>query len=83
MGRKPKYENPDHIINAFMESVSDSYQHPGSGDEVGDMPGRKKQELLADEFGISRIKVNEIVLQGDTRLHVEIILTADQFQLLS
>ena len=62
MGRKPKYENPEDTIQAFMESVSDSYNHPGSGEEVGDVPGRKKQELLAEEFQISRIKVRKILI---------------------
>lgn len=62
MGRKPKYPNSQEIITAFMESVSDSYRHPGSGDEVGDVPGRKKQELLAEEFEISRIKVRKILI---------------------
>ena len=62
MGRKPKYENPQSIIDTFFASVSDSYRHPGSGDEVGDVPGRKKQELLAEEFEISRIKVRKILI---------------------
>lgn len=62
MGRKPKYENPQFIIDAFFAAVSDSYRHPGSGDEVGDVPGRKKQELLAEEFGISRIKIRKILI---------------------
>lgn len=61
MGRKPKYENPDQIIQAFMASVADSYRHPGK-DEVGEVNGRKKQELLAEEFGISRIKVRKILI---------------------
>lgn len=66
MGRKPKYENPQSIIDAFFDAVSDSYRHPASGDEVGDVSGRKKQELLAEEFGISRIKVRKIlVTTGD------------------
>lgn len=62
MGRKPKYENPDQTIQDFFSAVSDSYRHPGSGDEVGDAPGRKKQELLAEEFEISRIKVRKILI---------------------
>ena len=62
MGRKPKYENPDQTIQDFFSAVSDSYRHPGSGDEVGDVPGRKKQELLAEEFEISRIKVRKILI---------------------
>ena len=53
MGRKLKYENPEQTIQAFMENVSDSYRHPGK-DEVGDVNGRKKQELVAEEFGISK-----------------------------
>lgn len=61
MGRKPKYENPQSIIDAFFAAVSDSYRHPGK-DEVGDVSGRKKQELLAEEFGISRIKVRKILI---------------------
>ena len=60
MGRKPKYPNSQEIITAFMESVSDSYRHPGSNDEIGDVSGRKKQELLTEEFGISRIKVRKM-----------------------
>ena len=68
MGRKPKYENPQLIIDSFFNAVSDSYHHPGSGDEVGDAPGRKKQELLAEEFGISRIKVRKILITtGDLK----------------
>lgn len=62
MGRKPKYENPDQTIQDFFSAVSDSYRQPGSGDEVGDVPGRKKQELLAEEFEISRIKVRKILI---------------------
>lgn len=62
MGRKPKYENPDQTIQDFFSAVSDSYRHPGSGDEVGDAPGRKKQELLAEEFEISRIKIRKILI---------------------
>ena len=61
MGRKPKYENPQYIIDAFFQSVSDSYRHPGK-DEIGDISGRKKQELLAEEFGIRRIKVRKILI---------------------
>ena len=68
MGRKPKYENPEDTILSFFNAISDSYRHPGSGDEVGDVPGRKKQELLAEEFGISRIKVRKILITtGDLR----------------
>lgn len=62
MARKPKYPNPDQIIESFYSAVSDSYRSPGSGDEVGDVPGRKKQELLAEEYEISRIKVRKILI---------------------
>ncbi len=63
MPRKPKYPNPDQTIQAFFNSVSDSYNHP-SADEAVD--GKKKQELLAEEFGISRIKVRKtLITTGD------------------
>ena len=72
MGRKPKYENPQTIIDMFFAAVSDSYRHPGK-DEVGDVSGRKKQELLAEEFGISRIKVRKILITtGDIKPPVAI-----------
>lgn len=64
MGRKPKYENPEDIIQSFYKSVSDAYNSPGEGERGRD--GKKKQELLAEEFGISRIKVRKIlVTTGD------------------
>ena len=61
MGRRKRYPNADKIISAFYSAVSDSYRHP-SNEEVGDISGRKKQELLADEFGISRLKVRKILI---------------------
>lgn len=61
MPRKPKYINPDQTIENFYASVSDSYHHPAAGEETGN-PARKKQELLAEEFGISRIKVRKILI---------------------
>ena len=68
MPRKPKYENPQGVIESFYSAVSESYHHPGCADEIGDVPGRKKQELLAEEFGISRIKVRKILITtGDLR----------------
>jgi hypothetical protein len=42
--------------------VSDSYRNPGAGEEVGDVSGRKKQELIAEEFGISRLMVRKILI---------------------
>lgn len=64
MGRKPKYENPEDIIQSFYKSVSDAYNSPGEGEQGRE--GKKKHELLAEEFGISRIKVRKIlVTTGD------------------
>lgn len=61
MARNPKYPDAEITIQSFFKSVSDSYRHPGK-DEVGDVPGRKKQKLLAEEFGISRLKVRKILI---------------------
>ncbi len=66
MGRQPKYENPEEIISSFYQSISESYNAPGEGEQGRD--GKKKQELLAEEFGISRIKVRKILITtGDMR----------------
>ena len=53
MARKPKYENPEAVIESFYSAVSESYHRPRCADEVGDVPGRKKQE---------RIKVRKILI---------------------
>ena len=50
------------MIESFYSAVFDSYHRPSSADEVGDAPGSKKQELLTEEFGISRIKVRKILI---------------------
>ena len=77
MPRKPKYINPDQTIEYFYASVSDAYNSPGEGEQGRD--GKKKQELLAEEFGISRIKVRKILITtGDltypeTRLIQELL----------
>ena len=60
MGRKPKYENPEEVISSFFSAVSDAFNSPGEGEQGRD--GKKKQELLAEEFGISRIKVRKILI---------------------
>ena len=60
MPRKPKYINPDQTIEDFYASVYDAYNSPGEGEQGRD--GKKKQELLAEEFGISRIKVRKILI---------------------
>ena len=61
MGRHKKYPDADNTIAAFYAAVSDSYRNPTS-EEIGDVNGRKKQELLAEEFGISRNEAYEMVL---------------------
>ena len=61
MGRKPKYENPEEVISTFFAAVSDSYNSPLAENEQG-RGGKKKQELLAEEFEISRIKVRKILI---------------------
>ena len=66
MGRKPKYEKPEDTILSFYQSVSDAFNSPGEGEKGRD--GKKKQELLAEEFSISRIKVRKILITtGDLR----------------
>ena len=60
--RRKKYPNADQTMQAFYDAVSESYNHPATGEEVGNVPGKKKQELLAEEFGLSRIKVRKILI---------------------
>ena len=48
------------MIDSFFAAVSDSYNHPTTADEA--VNGKKKQELLAEEFSISRIKVRKILI---------------------
>ena len=59
--RTKKYPNADKTIRAFYEVISEAYNNPRKC-EVGDMPGKKNQELLAEEFGISRIKARKILI---------------------
>lgn len=61
MGRHKKYPEAENTIAAFYAAVSDSYRNPTS-EEIGDVSGRKKQELLAEEFGISRLKARKILI---------------------
>ena len=66
MPRKPKYPDADQIIKSFYTSVSDSFNSP-SADEKG-RDGHKKQEIIAEEFGISRLKVRKILITtGDLK----------------
>lgn len=64
MGRKPKYPDAEKVIADFYNAVSESFNNP-SEDEKG-REGKKKQELLAEEFGISRLKVRKtLITTGD------------------
>ena len=60
MGRKPKYPKAEQVIRSFYDAVSESFNSP-SEDEKG-RDGHKKQELIAEEFGISRLKVRKILI---------------------
>ncbi len=60
MGRRPKYPDAEQVISSFYATVSDSYNSP-SEDEKG-RDGHKKQEIIAEEFGISRLKVRKILI---------------------
>lgn len=61
MGRNRKYPDADKTIRSFFTAVSESYNSPGSG-ETGSVDGKKKFELLSEEFGISRLKVRKILI---------------------
>lgn len=60
MPRPKKYPDAEKTIAAFFASVSDSYNHPGAGERSLD--GHKPINLLAEEFGISRLKVKKILI---------------------
>lgn len=60
MGRHKKYPDAEKTIATFFATVSDSYNHPGAGEMTQD--GHKSQALLAEEFGISRLKVRKILI---------------------
>lgn len=66
MGRHKKYPDAGNTITAFYTSISDSYNHPSAGE--GNQDGKKSINLLAEEFGISRLKVRKILITtGDLR----------------
>jgi len=69
MPRKPKYINPDQTIEDFYASVSDAYNSPGEEEQGKD--GKKKQELLAEEFCISRVKVRKILITTHDLMYPE------------
>ena len=60
MGRHKKYPDAEAVISAFYSSVSDAYNHPSAGERNQD--GKKSINLLAEEFGISRLKVRKILI---------------------
>ena len=60
MGRHKRYPDSEKTISAFYASVSDAYNHPGINEKSRD--GQKTQALLAEEFGISRLKVRKILI---------------------
>lgn len=79
MGRHKKYPDAEKTIATFFATVSDSYNHPGAGEMSQD--GHKSQALLAEEFGISRLKVRKILITtgdltySETRLIQELLAT--------
>lgn len=60
MPRKPKYPDAEQVISSFYAAVSESFNSP-SEDEKG-RDGHKKQEIIAEEFSISRLKVRKILI---------------------
>ena len=74
MPRPKKYPDAEKTINAFFASVSDAYNHPAAGECEHPTPAtstehsreeggaHKTQALLAEEFGISRLKVRKILI---------------------
>lgn len=79
MGRHKKYPDAEKTIATFFATVSDSYNHPGAGEMSQD--GHKRQALLAEEFGISRLKVRKILITtGDMHypetVHIQQLLAS-------
>ena len=74
MPRPKKYPDAEKTIAAFFSSVSDAYNHPAAGECEHPTPAtstehsreeggaHKTQALLAEEFGISRLKVRKILI---------------------
>jgi len=60
MPRPRKYPDAEKTVAAFFASVSEAYNHPGAGERSLD--GHKPINLLAEEFGISRLKVRKILI---------------------
>ena len=60
MPRPRKYPDAEKTIAAFFASISDAFNHPGTDERSLD--GHKPINLLAEEFGISRLKVRKILI---------------------
>ena len=69
MGRHKKYPDAEAVISAFYSSVSDAYNHPSAGERNQD--GKKSINLLAEEFGISRLKVRKILITTGDAVYSE------------
>ena len=59
MGRHPKYSNPEKVTADFILAVAASYR---SGDYAAGTDDHRSQTLVAEEFGISRLKVRKILI---------------------
>ena len=57
--KKPEY-NKDNLQNEFMNMVVDAYLNPEKGTEDGE--GHMFLNLLADEFGMTPIKIRKILV---------------------
>ena len=68
--RRPKYPHADETIADFYKAVSESYNSPSSGERTD---GHKSQELLAEEFNISRIKVRKILITTGDLIYRETV----------
>lgn len=69
MGRHKKYPDAEAVIRAFYSSVSDAYNHPSAGETNQD--GHKSINVLAEEFGVSRLKVRKILITTGDAIYSE------------
>ena len=69
MPRPKKYPDAEKTIAAFFSSVSDAFNHPSAGERSLD--GHKPINLLAEEFGISRLKVRKILITTGDAVYPE------------
>ena len=59
MGRHPKYLNPEKVTADFMSAVAAAYR---SDDRAAGADDHTPQTLVAEKFGISRLKVRKILI---------------------